>query len=270
MSTVKLYFKQTATYQLSRLLMRQLVDFFETWGNIGKRFVQVCKYIFTMQFNKKEIIEQASRFSVDSLPITLSIVSMTSIIISMQVAPEMVKQGGKSYIGMLVAMVMIREIGAIMAGFAIISMIGSAMASEIATMKVTDQIDALRVLKVDPFKYLFVPRVIAGAIMMPLIVTISSLVGIITGGMAASFASPELSGLGFVSSVWYGLAMKDIGVCLLKASTFGIAIALVSSSCGYDASGGAKGVGIATTKAVVWSFVTIAIIDYLFAVFFYL
>lgn len=269
MSDMRIYFKQTATYQLSRLFLRQLKDFFETIGDIGIRFVQVLKYIFTLQFSRKHVIDQASKFSVDSLPITISIVAMSSIIVSMQVAPEMVKQGGKNYIGMLVALVMIREVGAIMAGFAIISMIGSSIASEIATMKVTDQIDALKVLKVDPFKYLFVPRVLAGTIMMPLVVVIASLIGVLGGGMAATFASPEVSGLAFVSSVWYGLYIRDIKICLLKSACFGMAIALVSASCGYDASGGAKGVGIATTKAVVWSFITIVIIDYIFALLFY-
>lgn len=266
---MRIYFKQTATYQLSRLFLRQLKDFFETIGDIGIRFVQVIKYIATLQFSKKHLMDQASRFSVDSLPITISIVAMSSIIVSMQVAPEMVKQGGASYIGMLVALVMIREVGAIMSGFAVISMIGSSMASEIATMKVTEQIDALRVLKVDPFKYLFVPRVLAGALTMPFIVVIASFIGVLGGGMAATFSAPEVSGLSFVSSVWYGLYTRDIRICLLKSACFGMAIALVSSSCGYDASGGAKGVGIATTKAVVWSFVTIVIIDYIFALLFY-
>lgn len=269
MNDVNIYFKQTATYQVSRLFLRQIRDFFETLGEIGLRFIQVLKYIVTFQFNRSQILEQSSRFAVDSLPITLSIVSMTAIIVAMQVAPEMVKQGGKDYIGMLVSLVMVREVGAIMSGFAIISMIGSAIASEIATMRVTEQIDAMKVLKVDPFKYLFVPRVIAGTIMMPFVVVIASFVGVLAGGIASSIASPEVSGLGYVSSVWYGLYTRDIGLCLFKSAFFGAAITLISASCGYDAQGGAKGVGIATTKAVVWSFVAIVIIDYLFALLFY-
>ncbi len=269
MGNLRIYFKQTATYHLSRLIYKQMEDFFETLGEIGLRFVAVMRYVFSMQFRWSQVVEQASRFSVDSLPITLSIVSMTAIIVSMQVAPEMVKQGGKDYIGMLVSLVMVREVGAIMSGFAIISMIGSAIASEIATMRVTEQIDALRVLKVDPFKYLFVPRVIAGTIMMPFIVVIASFVGVVAGGYASTLASPEVSGLSFMNSVWYGLYIRDIKICLLKSAFFGMAITLVSASCGYDASGGAKGVGIATTKAVVWSFVAIVIIDYVFALLFY-
>ena len=269
MKDVQLYFRETATYQVLRLFLGQLKDFFETLGDIGIRFLLVLKYIFKGNINFKQVVEQASRFAVDSLPITLSIVSMTVMIIAVQIAPEMLKQGGKDYVGMLVAIVVVRELGSIMTGFAIISMIGSSIASEIATMKVTEQIDALKALKVDPFQYLFVPRVLAGAIMMPFIVVIASAVGILIGGFTTTLAAPEISGLSFVSSVWYGLYTKDIMHCLLKSSLFGLAIALISSSCGYNASGGAKGVGLATTKAVVWSFVALVIIDYIYALIFY-
>ena len=143
MSSFAKLFKQSATYNLGRLLAKQLEEFFETMGEIGIRFWHVLKLIARGRLNWKHIINQCSRFAVDSLPITLSIVGMTCIIIAMQVAPEMVKQGGEKYVGALMAITITRELGAIMSGFAIISMIGSAYASEVATMRVTEQIDAL-------------------------------------------------------------------------------------------------------------------------------
>ena len=269
MAKVRLYLKQTITYQLALMFLRHIREFLETFGNIAFQFVQVMKYLFSFQINFKQVIEQSSRFAVDSLPITLSIVSMTAIILAMQVAPEMVKQGGKDYIGLLVALTMVREIGVIMSGFAIISMIGSSQASELATMRVTDQMDAMEVLKVSPFKYLFLPRVLAGVIMMPFVVTIASAVGILAGGFTAMTAAKDVTWLCYVTSVWQGLYIRDINIMLFKAACFGGAISLISSSCGYEAKGGAKGVGIATTKAVVWSFVAIVIIDCIFAVAFY-
>jgi len=187
----------------------------------------------------------------------------------MQVAPEMVKQGGKDYIGLLVSLTMIREIGVIMSGFAIISMIGSSQASELATMRVTEQIDAMKVLKVSPFRYLFLPRVLAGFIMMPFVVIIASALGIIAGGITSMAAAKDVTWLCYVSSVWQGLYIRDINIMLFKSACFGGCISLISSSCGYDAKGGAKGVGIATTKAVVWSFVAIVIVDCIFAAAFY-
>ncbi len=265
-------FKQSATYNLAKLLLNQAQDFFETIGEMSIRTAQVLKFILLdivkLNFNKKLIIDQCSRFAVDSLPITLSIVGMCSIIISMQVAPEMVKQGGEKFVGMLMGVVMTREMGAIMSGFAIISMIGSAYASEIATMRVTEQIDALKVLKVNPVEYLFVPRVIAGFLMMPVIVIVSSTFGLLCGGIAAHL-SAHVSRLNYISSLWQGLYIKDITVGLAKSACFGATIALISCTCGYLAYGGAKGVGLSTTKAVVWSFVAICIIDYIFAALFF-
>ena len=269
MAKIRWYIEQTFTYQITLILLKSLRDFFETFGNIAYRLVLTLKYLITFQINFKQVIEQSSRFAVDSLPITLSIVAMTAIILAMQVAPEMVKQGGKDYIGLLVALTMVREIGVIMSGFAIISMIGSSQASELATMRVTEQIDAMEVLKVSPFKYLFLPRVLAGVIMMPVVVVISSTLGIIAGGLTSMMAAKDVTWLCYVSSVWQGLYIRDINIMLFKSACFGGCISLISSSFGYEAKGGAKGVGLATTKAVVWSFVAIVIVDCIFAVAFY-
>ena len=104
--------------------------------------------------------------------------------------------------------------------------------------------------------------------MMPPVVLIASAVGILTGAITANLTS-ELGYRAYFDSMWLGIYMKDLGVCLLKALTFGGIIALISCSCGYDAKGGAKGVGEATTKAVVWSFVAIVIIDMIFAIAFF-
>lgn len=268
MGNFSAYFKQSATYQLYLLFTKQVNDFFTTLGEITKKTLEVFAYIFKLEIDKKALIEQSSRFGVSSLPITLSIVGMSAIIVAMQVAGEMVKQGAGNYVGMLVSVLIVREDGVIMSGFAIISMIGSSLAAEIATMRVTEQIDAMKALKVDPIKYLFVPRVVSGMLMMPLVVIVASLVGILGGALASNLAG-GLNYRAFFDSVWYGLFMKDIKVCLAKAVVFGGTIALISCTCGYNAKGGAKGVGIATTKAVVWSFVAIAIWDMVFAAAFF-
>ena len=240
--------------------MSELEGFVTTLGNIALLGLEFFKGLKTFPTTYKSIMEQASRFGVSSLPITLSIVGMTSVIIAMQIAGEMVKQGAGNYVGMLVSILMVREEGVIMAGFAIISMIGSSLASEIATMKVTEQIDAIRVLRVNPVYYLFTPRVIAGTLMMPVVVIVSSLFGILGGAVASNLAS-GLTYKAYFDSVWFGLNMHDLNVCILKSLAFGFVITLISCSCGMEARDGAKGVGIATTKAVVWSFVAIVILD---------
>lgn len=177
------------TAHIMRRIFCDFKDFVETFGQIGFYFIWVVKLILKLQINIKQTINECSRFAVDSLPITLTVVGMVSVIISMQIAPELVKQGGGAYVGMLVAIVMVRELAVIMSGFAIISMIGSSMAAEIATMRVTDQISAIEVLHVDPLKYLFVPKVVAGTVMMPLVVIIASMFGIICAGATACFCA---------------------------------------------------------------------------------
>lgn len=268
MDTISFYFRKTATYQIWKLLLRQIEDFFVTLGEIAQRGIDVFKYIFTGQIDKKEVIEQCHRFGITSLPITLSIVGMSSIIVAMQVAGEMVKQGGGNFVGMLITILIVREDAVIMSGFALISMIGSSLASEVATMKVSEQLDAMRVLKVDPIRYLFVPRVLSGILMTPFVVIIASVVGILCGAVASKI-SGDLSFRAFFDSVSLGLYIKDMNVCLAKAVCFGALISLISCSCGYSASGGAKGVGLATTKAVVWSFIAIAFCDLVFAALFF-
>ena len=243
------FFRHSITYLVFKKIKAMIVDFIETIGELGHYLAKVAVLIFKLQINIKQTIAECSRFAVDSLPITLTIVGMVSIILSMQIAPEMVKQGGGAYVGMLVVAVMIREMAAIMAGFAIISMIGSSMASEIATMKVTEQIDAIRVLHVDPLKYLFVPKILSGIIMMPFVVIIACYFGILCAALTSKLTA-DVSWLNFVSSAWFGIQVKDILVCLLKSSVFGGAIALISSVSGYSAVGGAK-------------------LDYLFALVFY-
>ena len=261
---MRIYYKSTYTYKIFKGFMHSLESIVSTLGSIVSYGIEFLKGLKNKPTTYKELISQCSRFGVSSLPITLSIVGMTSIIVAMQVAGEMVKQGAGNFVGMLVAILMVREEAAIMAGFAIISMIGSSLASEIATMKVTEQIDAITVLKVNPVHYLFAPRVIAGTLMMPFVVIISSLVGIVGGAVASNVVS-GLSYKAYFDSVWFGLNMHDLNVCIMKSLSFGFVISLISCACGMEARDGAKGVGMATTKAVVWSFVAIVIVDLIFA-----
>lgn len=261
---MKVYYKATYTYKILRGIEQSVESLLTTIGSVVMFGIEFFKGLKDKPTTMKEFLYQCYRFGVTSLPITLSIVGMTSIIVAMQVAGEMVKQGGGNYVGMLIAILMIREEAVIMAGFAIISMIGSSLASEIATMKVTEQIDAIKVLKVNPVHYLFTPRILAGTLMMPVVVIISALIGIAGGAVASNLVS-GLSFKAYFDSVWFGLSMHDLKVCIMKSFTFGFVISLISCSCGMEARDGAKGVGLATTKAVVWSFVAIVIVDLIFA-----
>lgn len=266
--TLSKYLRQSATYKVFSHLGVVFADFLDTLGKIAQIGFHVLRCIFKGEISKKELLLQCDRFGVSSLPITLSIVGMTSIIVASQVAHEMVKQGGGNFVGMLMTILIVREVGAIMSGFAITSMIGSSLASELATMRVTEQVDAIDVLGVDPIRYLFVPRVLSGIVMMPFVVILASVVGVLLGAVTSDMFA-GLTYRAYFDSAWLGLYMKDLWVSLLKASVFGGTIALFSCTCGFHATGGAKGVGIATTKAVVWSFISIVVLDMVFAVLFF-
>lgn len=266
--TLSKYLRQSATYKVFSHLGVVFADFLDTLGKIAQIGFHVLRCIFKGEISKKELLLQCDRFGVSSLPITLSIVGMTSIIVASQVAHEMVKQGGGNFVGMLMTILIVREVGAIMSGFAITSMIGSSLSSELATMRVTEQVDAIDVLGVDPIRYLFVPRVLSGIVMMPFVVILASVVGVLLGAVTSDMFA-GLTYRAYFDSAWLGLYMKDLWVSLLKASVFGGTIALISCTCGFHATGGAKGVGIATTKAVVWSFISIVVLDMVFAVLFF-
>ena len=266
--TLSKYLRQSATYKVFSHLGVVFADFLDTLGKIAQIGFHVLQCIFKGEISKKELLLQCDRFGVSSLPITLSIVGMTSIIVASQVAHEMVKQGGGNFVGMLMTILIVREVGSIMSGFAITSMIGSSLASELATMRVTEQVDAIDVLGVDPIRYLFVPRVLSGIVMMPFVVILASVVGVLLGAVTSDMFA-GLTYRAYFDSAWLGLYMKDLWVSLLKASVFGGTIALISCTCGFHATGGAKGVGIATTKAVVWSFISIVVLDMVFAVLFF-
>lgn len=268
MITLQKYIRQSATYKVFSHLLLTAEGFFDTLGKIAQIGFHVLRCILKFEVSPKELLAQCDRFGVSSLPITLSIVGMTSIIVASQVAHEMVKQGGGNFVGLLMTILIVREVGAIMSGFAITSMIGSSLASELATMRVTEQVDAIEVLGIDSVRYLFVPRILSGIIMMPFVVILASVVGVLLGAVTSDMFA-GLTYRAYFDSVWLGLYMKDLMVCLLKAAVFGATISLISCTCGYFASGGAKGVGIATTKAVVWSFIAVVVLDMIFAVLFF-
>lgn len=242
-------------------LYYKFIEMLETLGCMVLNLFYSLRCLVMGELNRAKFLEQASRFGVDSLPISLLMVSITGMIIAIQVSLEMVKQGAGDYVGMLVALSIIRELGPVIGSFAVISLVGSSMSAEIATMKVTEQVDAIKVLRVDPINYLIAPRVLAGFFIMPFVIILANLFGVF-GGMIMSKLVAELNAITYVSSVWQGLTMKDIFSSIVKAFVFGGIISLSSTSIGYRAKGGAIDVGNATTKAVVWAFVLVLFANY--------
>lgn len=227
------------------------------------------RYTLSGQTRFSSIIAQAAAISYDSLIISLVIVFVSAAVIAIQVSKQFLMTGAETYVGGSIAIVMIREIAPGFVALAIGARAGTAISAEIANMKVTSQVDAIKTLKVDPVGYFFSPRLLAAAITVPMVVLIAELIGIY-GGLIVSHFTIGLHPDRYINSVWLWLNTRDIYISLLKAFIFGILIALVCATQGYETSGGAKDVGVSTTKASVLSTVYMLTADFIINIIFYL
>ena len=217
----------------------------------------------------ESVINQAVSISYDSLPISLIIVFIAAAVIAVQVAKQFLMSGAEAYIGGTIAIVMIREIAPGFVALAIGARAGTAISAEIANMQVTSQVDAIKTLKVDPVGYYFTPRLVASAITVPMVVLLAEIVGI-GGGLLVSKLTIGLHPNRYMYSVWAWLATKDIYISLLKAAIFGVLIALVCATQGYETKGGAKEVGNSTTQAAILSTIYMLIADFIINLIFYI
>jgi len=238
-------------------------------GQCVQNFIQATKYTLKGNVKFSSVISQMSSIGFDSLGICLSIVFISACVIALQVAHQFLMSGGDSYIGGFLAVALIREIAPGFAALALAARAGTAITAQVANMQVTNQIDAIEVLKVDSIGYYFAPRIIAGALSVFCIVLLAELTGIL-GGALVSYFSIGLHPARYFNSVWLMLVMKDIYVSLLKGLIFGGLIALVCSTVGYNTKGGAKDVGISTTKAAILCTVYILVADLIIGILFYM
>jgi phospholipid/cholesterol/gamma-HCH transport system permease protein len=209
-------------------------------------------------------IEHAHFIGLGALGISTILTMFAGMVIALQVANELTKQGAGNLVGALVAVAILRELAPIMTGFAVISMVGSSYCAELATMKIQKQVDALRVLHVHPTRYLVLPRLVAAITMLPMMTLLTAMAGIV-GGMVVSYYLADLNPSIYMESVWQQIEVMDIVIPLIKASVFGLIIISICTTIGLKTEGGAKEVGISTTRAVATSFIAMALADYLLA-----
>lgn len=243
-----------------------MINFF---GKCMENLYRSILYLVSGRSKLCHIFSQAAAISYDSLMISLVITFVSAAVIAIQVSKQFLMSGAEAYVGGSIAVVMIREIAPGFVALAIGARAGTAISAEIANMQVTSQVDAIKTLKVDPVGYYFAPRILAAAITVPMVVIIAELVGI-TGGLIVSNATIHLHPARYITSVWLWLSTKDIYISLLKAFIFGVLIALVCATQGYETHGGAKDVGESTTKAAVLSTVYMLLADFIINLVFYL
>ncbi len=208
-----------------------------------------------------DTIQQADTIGAGSLPIVVLTGFFTGAVLALQTSNSLARFGALSFTGQLVSLSMVRELGPVLTGLMVAGRNASGMASELGSMKVTEQIDAMRALGTDPSRKLVTPRVISSMIMLFFLTIISDLVGL-TGGSMVAVLMLRLDLNEYWNYAWRSLAFADVFMGLAKPVFFGFIIATVGCYYGLSAHGGTQGVGRATTQAVVAASVLILVVDF--------
>lgn len=250
-------------------------SFFRQLKEIFFLFVQTLHWIFvgpflkkTKTISKKNFFTQTVFTGVDSLVIVFFVNFFLGIVLAMQSAYQLDKLGATIYVAALVGVSMAREIGPVLTSLVIAGRVGAAITAELATMKVTEQIEALETIGLNPVRYLVAPRFLALIIMLPCLVLLGDLIGMFGGYVVGTMSLDLNSGL-YIDTTLRFLTTKDILTGLFKSAIFGAIIAMIACHKGLTTEGGAEGVGRSTTKSVVYSFILVIVADAIMTAIFY-
>jgi phospholipid/cholesterol/gamma-HCH transport system permease protein len=234
---------------------------FEQTGRWFRMLWRTISYAFRPPFEVSEWVRQMVRVGFDSIPVVFLTSMFTGMVLALQTFNGFQRVHAENFVGSVVSLTMTRELSPVLVGLMVTGRVGSSMAAEIGTMRVTEQLDALETLATDPVHYLFVPRVIAGLLMLPFLVILGDALGIYGGYLVAVRllgANPVI----YASNTYQFLDMNDIWSGVIKAACFGLILTLTGCVHGYYTTGGAEGVGRATTSAVVSASLIILLSDF--------
>ncbi len=236
---------------------------FDFLGECTLAFVDALRHPRTMRWGQAAV--QIERVGADGLPIVLLIGFLIGLITAFQAAVQLAKLGADSFVADLVALSLTRELTPLLTAIVVAGRSGAAMAAEIGTMKVSEEIDALRAMGICPYRYLVFPRVFALALALPLLTLAADAVGI-AGGVLVAFTQLDIGLVGYLHSTQEALELSDVFGGLAKTVVFGLLIALIACERGMSTRGGAEGVGRSTTSAVVAILFYLILVDALFTV----
>lgn len=222
---------------------------------------QVLVHLLKVKIHWRNTKEQMAAVGPDSLFIALLTAIFVGAVFTIQVAREFLNFGAGNLVGGVLAVALTRELSPVLTAVILAGRVGSAFAAEIGTMRVTEQIDALLMLRTDPIDYLVIPRVLACCLMLPILTLLSLVTGLL-GGMLIATNLYSISDTAFLDSARNLLGLWDICSALIKAFCFGILIAVIGCSWGLTTTGGAKGVGQSTTTAVVTALLIIFVSNF--------
>lgn len=238
------------------------------FGGIGARTLflrELWRALKEVRTWSGQVFHQMRAIGVDSLPLAIMVAAFIGGVITIQIRYQLFPGIQLSIVGLSSRQIVILETGPLLTGLVLAGRVGAKMTAEIATMRVTEQIDALETLAFDPVAYLVVPRLIAAIIMLPILTVFADVFGVLSGLMAAVTIT-DVKYAQFMEGVRLGYDHFQVVYSLIKATLFGAAIAYLCTFEGYTTRGGAEGVGQSTAKAVVISSIAILILDAITAV----
>lgn len=255
------------------MLLRKIEKFLRRQGKplvnfvfkVGELFIFITQAIYnclTPPIYGRNLLRQVIDMGFYSLPVVGLTTIFAGMVIALQSYSGFASVGAESMVASVVLISVTRELAPVLSALMVAGRIGAAMAAEIGTMRVTEQIDALTTLSTNPFKYLVAPRIWAGVIVMPLLVLIGDVIGIF-GGYVVGVYKLGFNASNYINATLDDLQALDITTGVVKAAVFGFIISLMGCYNGYKSKGGAQGVGTATTNAVVSSSILILIFNYI-------
>lgn len=241
---------------------RTFLDFLGTIGHLAVFTGRSITAIFIPPFYLRHLLQQLMSVGYYSLPVVGLTAVFTGAVLARQIFIGTARYDAEATVPQIVAFGIIRELGPVLAGLMVAGRVSAAMAAELGTMRVSEQIDALVTLATSPFKYLVVPRVIAATIMLPFLVLIGDSIGVM-GGYLMSTQVLGFTGGPYLQNTMDFIEMADVVSGLVKASVFGFILSLMGCYHGFNSRGGAQGVGRATTNAVVSASILILASNYI-------
>jgi len=244
------------------LIGRTFLRFLAATGRLSYFTARSVSHCFRRPLYFGQIFRQFVDIGYYSLPVVGLTALFTGMVLALQSYSGFSRFDADSAIPTVVVLSITRELGPVMAGLMVAGRIGAAIAAELGTMRVTEQIDALTTLSTNPYKYLIVPRIIAGTLMLPLLVLVADIIGVF-GGFLVSVYRLGFNAANYIHQTWEYLEFSDVTSGLWKAATFGFIVTLMGCYNGFNSKGGAQGVGAATTNAVVSASILILVSNYL-------
>ncbi len=232
----------------------------ELLGSFVLHLSKAFLYIIKFKINFERFIKSLIFLGYESIPMVVILTSIAAMILTVNTSIELTNHGGRELVGGLIAIANLREIVPIFIAFALSACCGTALTAEFSTMKVTEQVDALKVFKIDPIYYLITPNLLAVIVVAPLLLGIASLISILAGMLVAK-VSVNLEFTEFLNSAWSALTLKELFYPLIKVEIFCVFALTLNMVMGLLCEGGAKEVGMTTTKATALVLVGIVILD---------